>query len=419
MQQGRILLLSFYFPPDLGAGSFRSQALVEALMKRLPAGHTLEVITTAPNRYAQYASQAPALETAYDGRLTVRRIELPNHRSGILDQSRAFAAYAWQVERLTRGQHYDLVIATSSRLMTAVLGRYVAGRVSARLYLDIRDIFVENLPFLLPKGARWLGIRFFSSLERWAVNRAAKVNLVSPGFEPYFKARYPAQQFTWHTNGVDPLFADSAREAVAEQSSTLQASSPNESMQESRRLRVLYAGNIGQCQGIDRILPALAKRLEGRADFVLIGDGGRREALQAALEAQGVTNVQIRPPVERERLNEEYRQADVLFLHLNDMFCFSRVIPSKLFEYAATGKPIWAGVRAFPAQFCKQHIENVGVFEPCDSAAAADAFDSLELATRSRGQFIERFHRDRIMEGMADDAVALLGKSAKRTTVTS
>ncbi len=388
-------------------------------MKRLPPGHTLEVITTAPNRYARYASPAPTFETAYDGSLTVRRIELPSHRSGILDQSRAFLAYAWHVSRLTRGQHYDLVIATSSRLMTAVLGRYVAGRASAQLYLDIRDIFVENLPFLLPKGARWLGIQFFGALERWAVGLAAKVNLVSPGFEPYFKSRYPDQQFTWHTNGVDPLFAESATEATAEQSSTLQASDPSEVTRESRRLRVLYAGNIGMCQGIDRILPALAKRLEDRADFVLIGDGGRREALEAALKAEMVTNVEIRSPVAREQLNEEYREADVLFLHLNDMFCFSRVIPSKLFEYAATGKPIWAGVRAFPAKFCNQHIENVSVFEPCDSEAAMGAFDSLELAARSREQFIERFRRDRIMGRMADDVLKLLGSTTKQAMVTS
>ncbi len=420
MQHGRILLLSFYFPPDLGAGSFRSQALVEALMKRLPAGYTLEVMTTAPNRYAQYASQAPALETAYEGRLTVRRIELPSHRSGILDQSRAFAAYARQVSRLTRGQHYDLVIATSSRLMTAVLGRYVAGRVSARLYLDIRDIFVENLPFLLPKGARWLGILFFSGLERWAVSGAAKVNLVSPGFEAYFKPRYPEQAFTWHTNGVDPLFADSTRGDVTAQTSSFQSPIQNERARESsRRLRILYAGNIGTCQGIDRILPALAKRLEDRADFVLIGDGGKREALEAALRVEGVANVEIRPPVARERLNEEYQKADILFLHLNDMFCFSRVIPSKLFEYAATGKPIWAGVRAFPAQFCVQHIENVSVFEPCDSEAAVDALDSLALATRSREQFIERFRRDGIMEKMADDTMELLGNATKQATAAS
>ena len=44
----KILLLSYYFEPDLSAGSFRSSALYKRL-KNL--GHEVEVITTLPNRY--------------------------------------------------------------------------------------------------------------------------------------------------------------------------------------------------------------------------------------------------------------------------------------------------------------------------------------------------------------------------------
>ncbi|MFD2189608.1 glycosyltransferase family 4 protein [Pistricoccus aurantiacus] len=419
MSGPRLLFLTFYYPPDLGAGSFRSHALVQALLDRLPANAHLKVLTTAPNRYAGFSTQAPEIEKDASGRLTVHRLALPSHRSGMLDQSRAFASYAYQVRRLVNGKSFDLVIATSSRLMTAVLGSYVARKCSARLYLDIRDIFVENLPFLLPPGSRWLGIPFFSVLERWAVKRASRVNLVSKGFEAYYRPRFPRQVFSWHTNGIDPLFADSSKNAVTDQPSLSQVSDLSESVQESRRLLVLYAGNIGMCQGIDRILPALAKQLEDRVDFVLIGDGGRRDVLEAALEAEKVSNVEIRPPVARERLNEEYQKADVLFLHLNDMFCFSRVIPSKIFEYAATGKPIWAGVRAFPAQFCNRYIENVGIFEPCDSKSAINALASLELSSRSRKQFIEHFRRDKIMGKMADDVIELMEGLQKQAVVTS
>jgi hypothetical protein len=51
----RILLLSFYYQPDLCAGSFRATAMVKALLKRLPAGAHLEIVTTAPNRYVSYS----------------------------------------------------------------------------------------------------------------------------------------------------------------------------------------------------------------------------------------------------------------------------------------------------------------------------------------------------------------------------
>lgn len=402
----KVLLLTFYFSPDLSAGSFRSQALVSALLDKLPDHSSLDVITTLPNRYASFSASAAEYEES--DRLTIHRIPLPSHKSGVLDQSWAFLRYAKRVLQKTGGHEYDLVIATSSRLMTAVLGACVAKRCRAKLYLDIRDIFIENLPFLLPYGMQRFGIRCFGVLERWAVKQAAIVNLVSPGFEGYFLPRYPSKSFTWHTNGVDPVFADWAAYAFASRSSEVSPHGVSSSLGAERRLKVLYAGNIGMGQGLDRILPGLAKRLEGRADFIVIGDGGQRKLLERRLQEDEVRNVEIRSPLEREKLLEEYHEADVLFLHLNDMHCFERVIPSKLFEYAATGKPIWAGVRAFTARFCRENISNIAVFESCDVGSALEEFDQLSLENFSRNDFVEFYRRDVIMKRMADDVIGLL-----------
>jgi len=52
----RILLLSFYYPPDLAAGSFRMEALVQALLKESSNNVQIDVITTQPNRYIAYTA---------------------------------------------------------------------------------------------------------------------------------------------------------------------------------------------------------------------------------------------------------------------------------------------------------------------------------------------------------------------------
>ena len=135
-----ILLLSFYYEPDLCAGSFRATALVKALLERMPAAR-VEVVTTIPNRYSTFSAEAPELESRPG--LTIHRVRLPQHRSGMADQSRAFAAYAAGALRIVSGRRFDLIAATSSRLMTAVLGSRVARRTNSPLYLDIRDIMVE------------------------------------------------------------------------------------------------------------------------------------------------------------------------------------------------------------------------------------------------------------------------------------
>jgi glycosyltransferase involved in cell wall biosynthesis len=144
-------------------------------------------------------------------------------------------------------------------------------------------------------------------------------------------------------------------------------------------VEVLYAGNLGEGQGLHAIIPDLAKRMRGRVRFKIIGDGGRKEALRAALASAGIDNVDMLPPVKRAQLIEAYQAADVLFLHLNDYDAFRKVLPSKLFEYGAMGKPIWAGVSGYAAEFVRTELDNSVVFHPCNTVEAERVFSQLRL----------------------------------------
>ncbi|SJM93111.1 Glycosyl transferase, group 1 [Crenothrix polyspora] len=389
----KIVLLSFYYPPDLCAGSFRAGALVNALLELLPEDAHLDVITTLPNRYNSFTQTAPELEQS--SRLTVRRIKLPNHKSGMIDQTKAFIAFAYHALSILSKNDYNLVCATSSRLMTAALGALVARNKKIPLYLDIRDIFVDTIKDVLPGKKARLVAPFFSLLERWTITQARKINLVSEGFKDYFQGRYPDQCYSYFTNGIDPEFMES--------SNTGTVADPT-----SRPLTVLYAGNIGEGQSLHTIIPELAKRFEGRITFRVIGDGGRKNLLQQRLLALSCHNVELLPPMKREQLLREYQKADILFLHLGDYDAFKKVLPSKIFEYAAMGKPIWAGVSGYAATFIAQEIDNAAVFHPADANAAEQAFDTLVLGNQQRGDFMAKYSRITIMRNMAADIIGLV-----------
>jgi glycosyltransferase involved in cell wall biosynthesis len=393
----RILLLSFYFRPDLSAGSFRATALADSLRRQAPTGSHLDVIATLPNRYRSFTAEAPQHEA--ESGFTVTRIELPRHQSGVLDQSKAFITFARAALKAANGE-YDIVVATSSRLMTAVLGAWLARRAHARLYLDIRDIFVDTIKDVAARPVALLTKPVFATLERWAVRRAARVNLVSRGFADYFTTRYPAQQFSYFTNGIDDEFLPS-------RVGDLVPVIPTPRTAGDRQLTVLYAGNLGEGQGLHAVLPALARRMGERVRFVVVGDGGRRRALEQALAAADVDNVQVLPPVARRELIAMYRAADVLFLHLNDYDAFKKVLPSKIFEYAALGKPVWAGVSGYAAQFLREEVENAGVFHPCDVDGAVSAFEGLRIADAPRTEFLARFARANISRDMAAEILAV------------
>jgi glycosyltransferase involved in cell wall biosynthesis len=385
----KILFLSFYFAPDLSAGSFRAEALVKSLIENFPEQVSIEIVAALPNRYNSYVPEAPEFEQRDN--IIIRRIRIPNHSSGMLDQVKAYTVFAREALRISRNKKYDLIYATSSRLMTATLGAYISDKVKSPLYLDIRDIFVDTIKDVLPKKISPVAKAFFSIIERWTIHKAERVNLVSAGFLGYFQDHYPEMKYDLFTNGIDPEF--------------IAAQPLSYTRGESEVLSVVYAGNIGEGQGLHNIIPGLAQKLRGRLNFKLIGDGGRKQQLESALYAAGCQNVEIIPPMNRDDLINFYQAADILLLHLNDHDAFRKVLPSKIFEYAAVGKPIWAGVAGYAADFIKNNIPNASIFIPCDVNGAVEAFGRLELVTRPRHEFVETFSRASIMEKMANTII--------------
>jgi hypothetical protein len=140
----RIVYLSFYFKPDLSAGSFRNSPLAIELAKQiLDKNIVVDVYTTLPNRYRTFDVVAQEYEEVDN--LRIHRIALPDHKSGMLDQVFAFWHFYNSVWKLNQSKNADLVFASSSRLFTAYLGYKLAKKCKAPLYLDIRDIFVDTM----------------------------------------------------------------------------------------------------------------------------------------------------------------------------------------------------------------------------------------------------------------------------------
>ena len=349
----------------------------------------IEVLTTMPNRYQSFNSEASKFEQIDN--VTIRRYEIRSHKSGFLDQSLSFASYARQVLNHTRSKKYDLVFATSSRLMTAALGASIARKKKTPLYLDIRDIFTDTMSDVLSKPLRIFILPFLRLLERYALSSATVINLVSQGFAEYFSSYGDKNQLRFFTNGIDSEFLEYDFQAAP--------------ILGNRKV-ILCAGNIGEGQGLEKLIPEAADLLSERYDFVVIGDGGLKNKLvDSCLDKE---NVRFLAPVNREELKRHYSDADILLMHLNDYEAFKKVLPSKIFEYAATGKPILAGVPGFAAEFTEQYVENAAVFQPCDADSMIRALESLDLSTRDRVKFKEQFSRKNIMENMTRDVISLL-----------
>lgn len=388
-----VLLLTYYFAPDLSAGSFRNTPLAYELARQVGDQGTVHVVTTQPNRYQSFRAEAPDREE--HGNLRISRIGVPTHTSGFADQIRSYVHFFRQAYALTQQHTYDVVVASSSRLFSAFLGAQLARQRRVPLVLDIRDLFRENILELIKNPLARLALApTLKAVERYSFGYARHINMVSAGFDDYF-TDYKQATYSYHTNGIDDHFLN------------LPPTPPVTTPPACRT--ILYAGNIGEGQGLEKIIPETARLLGPTYRFIVIGDGGTKDRLAAAVTEAGLSNVELRPPVNRGTLLAEYERADYLFLHLNNLAAFERCLPSKLFEYGATDKPVLAGVAGYTAQFIGEHVPNSFVFAPGDAASLATYLLTTPYQNTVRTRFIEQFRRQTIMRSMAGQILQTAG----------
>jgi len=173
---------------------------------------------------------------------------------------------------------------------------------------------------------------------------------------------------------------------------------------------IVYAGNIGEGQGLHKIIPQAAIQLGNQFQFTVIGDGGAKNLLKMEIARLGLENVLIKEPVKRTELIKAYNRASYLFLHLNDYDAFKKVLPSKIFELATFDKPIIAGVGGFSASFISKEVPQSFVFPPCD---VKKLVNYLQNGTDVKGKidridFISKYKRSVISQEMAKSIIGYI-----------
>ena len=389
----RVLFLTYFYPPDLCAGAFRSEALLSAF-GRYAKNKSVEVdiLTTQPHRYSTYHSESAFSESSDFA--TVKRFPNLQSNSGRFGDVRNFLKYASNVRHAVKKKNWDVVFATSSRLMTAALGAQCARKLKAPLYLDIRDVFSEGWRDFVRDGPLGFTARPMQWYEDSVFKSAKKINVVSPGFCQLLEKRGHTKPVSIFTNGIDDTFLHNNFKKT----------------QQSTAFRIVYAGNIGQGQSLQAILPSVAKKLGSAFEFIIIGDGAEKHGLSNQVQKEHVDNISFLKPVKREKLIEIYKQADALFLHLNESPIHESVLPSKIFEYAATQKPIIAGVTGVAKNFLARNVNGATIFNPCDTQQCVEAVLACQRNQREfpREHFCERFSREKIMDEMVQDILNIV-----------
>jgi glycosyltransferase involved in cell wall biosynthesis len=379
-----ILFLTDNFPPEVNAPASRTH---EHCRRWVMRGDQVTVITCAPNFpkgrvFEGYRNRLWQQETV-DGIRVIRVWSYVTANDGfvrrVLDYtSYMFAAFiaSWFVRRV------DLVVATSPQFFTAVAGWAVGALKRIPFVFELRDLWPESIKAV---GAmkESVAIRLLEKLELFLYRRATRIVSVTHAFRDALVARgIDAGKIDVVTNGVD-----------------IGRFSPRP--KDTALLRELgfdgcfvagYIGTHGLAHALETLLEAMqilqADPSGADIRLLMLGDGARKEALQAEAARRGLANVRFVDSVPKEQVVRYWSLLDVSVIHLRRTELFSTVIPSKLFECMGMGLPVLHGVAGESAGIVER--EGAGlVFEPEDARSLA----SLLLRLRGDGELRGRLSR--------------------------
>jgi colanic acid biosynthesis glycosyl transferase WcaI len=276
------------------------------------------------------------------------------------------------------------------------VGLAAARAKNAKFAWDVRDItwgYAKDVAGSSPTmifAARMLERYILSALRRAdlviGASRGIRTALVEEGVDPDKAITVP--------NGISTELLEAIMEGTA-------------GKVENLRPVVAYAGLIGYNQDLGVLLEAA--RMVPDIDFVLAGDGPELPLLKKKAGNLALDNISFSGYLNREKLLDLYRRSDVLFAHVRSSPTIdATMIPIKLFEYMATGKPIVYAGKGAAAELLRQ-IGCAVTVKPGDPKAISTAISELlrdpermrTLGLRGRSRVQTDFHREKLMEEFA------------------
>ncbi len=394
----RILLVSQYFPPEIGAPQARLSELTRCWAA---TGDEVTVLTGMPNHPTgivppEYRGRC-RIEEESDGYRIVRTWLYATPNEGVAKKTVSHLSFMLSAVLLgARRVGRPEVVVVSSPTFFSIFSAWVLARCRrTALVIEVRDlwpaIFVE-LGVITNRSV----IRILEALELAFYRDADAVVVVSEGFRDDLVRR-----------GIDPTKVHTIRNGVDLERFRPEAASATIRARlgaEPGHCLVLYVGAHGISHGLEAVAEAAAQ-LEGRPiHFAFVGEGAGKAALEARIRDLGITNATMLRGVGRDEVPGLLAAADICLVPLRDVPLFSSFIPSKIFEYFGAGKAVVGAVRGEPAAILR--AGGAAVVEPEDPAGLARAIAELavdperrhEMGLRARSYVERYFDRRRLAE---------------------
>ncbi|MGW5360158.1 glycosyltransferase family 4 protein [Actinopolymorpha pittospori] len=391
----KVGFITQWYDPEEGSAAVPG-SMVRALESR---GHEVEVLTGFPNYprgrvYDGYRIRPYLRERR--GQTNVHRVALyPNHDRSAVKRTANYLSFAMSASvtgvRHLRSADVCLVYSTPG---TVGLVGLAAHRFFGRPFvLFIQDIWPDTVVAsgILKQG--YVSERAEAALHKFSnlvYRRASRIAIISPGMRNLLIERgVPEHKIDLIYNWVDESVFHPVDRATARGG------------REAGGFEVMYAGNIGDVQGLEVAVEAIA-RLDDVPDvrLRLIGDGVAVPRLRQLATSLNVgERVIFEGPRSLRDMPQVMASSDVQLVTLKDLPLFRATMPSKLQAILATGNPVIVSAPGDSGDLARRSGAGIACAAG-DSSELAHAIRSMRGQTKetldAQGHAGQRFYREEL-----------------------
>ena len=334
----RILFVSHYFAPEVNAPATRTY---EHCVRWADEGHDVTVLTCNPNCptgkvYEGYKNRFWPQVEMIDGVRVVRLWTFLAANAGKRRRSLNYLSFFFAVLFFGLFQRRpDVIVATSPQFFSGLAGVVLGWIRRVPRILEVRDVWPASIEAVGAMRSKPL-LYGLVMLEKLMYRLASHIVTVGPGYKKHIEKRTEgrATNISIITNGVDlEKLVPCERDQEFLAANDLQG-----------KFVCSYVGTVGMAHGLDVVIRAaeLLKAKE-RDDirFCIVGDGARREELEAMARDAGVADyVKFAGLHPKADIPGIFSSSDAVLVHLRGCELFSTVIPSKMFEVMAMERPV-------------------------------------------------------------------------------
>ena len=417
----KILYVSQYFPPEMGAPGARASELSRHWAA---AGHEVTVLTGFPNHPtgvvpSEYRDKFRRLvfREQIDGVNVVRTWLLPFPNRKAYERMLNYSSFC--ISAATTGlflSRPDVVIASSPQLLVGLSGWWLAKWKRVPFVFEVRDLWPESLA-AVGMGDASSGLhRSLAKIARFLYRACDRVVVVTRAFREYLIEHYrvPQEKISVIENGVET-------ELFAPKSGTDQ----RRKLGAEGKFVVSYIGTMGMAHGLETIIAAAERLRDSNPEvlFMMLGEGAEKERIVALARERGLDNIRFLDQQPRETIPSFICASDVCLVLLKKTDLFKTVIPTKMLEFMSCGRPVILGVDG-EARAIVEEARSGLVIEPENSEALANALRYFaanreiahEMGENGREHILRKFSRRHTAEKYVGMLERLLDLPERRSS---